>query len=484
MRLPQDILDYMIDQFGRSTATPRDLIEDYHAIWTPLVQSNNPKNLVSDSLATLKSLCLVSHDCRRRAVRILFHSIDIAGKNHRILHLRAQRLYDILSTPSLSGGQSLQPPVAECIRTVTLRRAPMDFFASDLTEHCPVKYMFKEGSSVTKIFQELLKPCVTITGLRIDFGMARIAIGWDQFPAVFRSSVEALIRSPNLQVLSLCNVLNLHHGIFDQSSIKALQLITYKSDTDTVEVSNFDASEGVVFEPPNVEYLLVNDRLSVDFLDTPAWQSVLENLKGFNIDSLFDIDTYSRVLHLAQNSLEILRVDRINCGKVVDHMESSSFNAFNFGQYSTLQNLSITRYRYPSLSFNKQVPDEDIMQLIRILQATDTCTELCSFALQILDFYEEEADEEFLVPDPPTGQLSVWEELDIVITSSRFPALQHFNLVVSAEIKRHPSGEFDSEKMIKATTECFERSFAKTRALQRVELEWEIDIYVHQLHAH
>lgn len=118
--------------------------------------------------------------------------------------------------------------------------------------------------------------------------------------------------------------------------------------------------------------------------------------------------------------------------------------------------------------------DEDIMKLVRLLEATDTCPNLRMLIICIIGFYETFAGEDFLVPDTLTGP-SVWEELDRVVASSRFPALSHFTLkILSSEIEQSPWGRFDASEMERLTKECFDQSFMQTKALQRVELEWVI----------
>lgn len=298
MILPQDIIDCIIAQFSRKRPRPRDLLEDYQSLWTPLVRPDD----IPDAMATLKNLPLVSRDCRRTAIRYIFYTTDITGRDRDSLFRRLKRFYNFLST-SLSQEQfSLEPRAATSIRTLSIRRDIMDSLNGQGTS---ADYLFGDGL-LTKIFELLDQDSMIITCLRIDNGLTAISVGWDQIPISFRTSFQALVRSPNLKILSLLNVKDVPHTLFHKSSIKAVQLAIWCNSNSQLAF----ITEEYLVKLPKIDFLVTNDEFSRTFIKAPWWRDALANLKGCNIDPFYDIDSDN--LELTRHSLETLRVDRIS----------------------------------------------------------------------------------------------------------------------------------------------------------------------------
>ncbi|KAF9052035.1 hypothetical protein BJ165DRAFT_929554 [Panaeolus papilionaceus] len=298
MILPQDIIDCIIAQFGRKRPRPRDLLEDYHSLWTPLVRPDD----IPDAMATLKSLSLVSRDCRRAAIRYTFYTVDITGGDRDSLFRRLKRFYNFLST-SLSQEQfSLEPRAATCIRTLSIGRYIMDSLNGQGTS---ADYLLGD-SLLTKIFELLDQDCMIITCLRIDNSLTAISVGWDQIPISFRTSFQALVRSPNLKILSLLNIKDVPHTLFHKSSIKAVELAICSNSYAQLR----SISEEYIFDLPKIDFLVTNDKFSLIFIKAPWWRDALVNLKGCNIDTRYEIDSDN--LEFTRHSLETLRVDSIS----------------------------------------------------------------------------------------------------------------------------------------------------------------------------
>ncbi|PPQ76970.1 hypothetical protein CVT24_009405 [Panaeolus cyanescens] len=463
MKLPQDIIDCIIHQFGQDAPHPSDIVPEdpeLNLLWKPPI--------VPTGSGPLKAFCLVSRDCRNTAIRYLHHSITLCAENQQSTpadpNNRIAQFHDILvnSLSRTTSESSPHPTIATCIREVTLTRV---IEGIDDLRHDNVDYIFKDGL-VSRIFELLsANSCITIERLNIDLVRNHACVIWDALPWAFRSAVKVLLRSSSLRVLSICHVIYLPLSIFQYSSIEALHL-----DTDTKGDSSSFNGDKPMDGLPKIRYLSTQEHWSFNFIQMSCWKEALSELKACTINLRFETDP--SFLQLSSRSLEFLRIDYIRWETFFRQIQHpSKFNMFDFSNYSNLRKLLINQCE--PVEFSKQEGNERTMKLIRMLGDTGPCPSLHTLILQIWDLN--------CIDIEP----SVWDEMDSVVASSRFPALRYFNLELSLHVNRPgslvASDASDVGRMLQLTRACLDCSFKRTKALQRIKFFPLITVHTYDI---
>ncbi|PPR02017.1 hypothetical protein CVT24_011140 [Panaeolus cyanescens] len=286
-----------------------------------------------------------------------------------------------------------------------------------------------------------------------------------------RHAVTNLLHAPQLEIASFSRFCHLPPDLFEKTSIAGLSILSecldsYHKDVSKSTSSGFSdaphTAPSPFIPPPGQRLIFLRTNHGFDPATEAGWGSIISKVQRLTC-SYKALEHRHRMSQLVSMTEGPVRELRIKYSLLpVDHPLSDGSIYRPIIELSELPRLqSLTLSICPRLFSPRYNPNFDpgLAKTIGLLDGPP-CYLLETVRVELFfDLWGPKED--FLIPSP--NVVSLWDKMDRVLASERYPSLQRFQLNIMVSLKAI-SDQFDSDRMKSCTTKLFDASFHRVKA--------------------